>query len=418
MAGREGPQEYHSVPVSLVIILFGGVVLFIAWFANHRGLTTAWLWMDWAMLQPIKYTVGLFSDYSVLLSAEVQNKVTEQLYCPKETNDPNATDFGTTVECYNFKQNWKLGWWVSNAVGSYYRWPLLLLIGYLIYKIWSRPLKKYSGSLSVTDFLLSQSKNWKTIVPFLDKKLIGNMDEDYRPSRDAVDVAEMNRVVIEKNFLEAEAKQVLKRQLGEKISKDAMDEVHKALFTCFALRIKRKPKETSRLFNEINESMRGNKPPMLSEAVSKFDELYGDSEIQQRIKGHQYISTALFELLVAACEQDGVLAPAEFVAWVKPRHRSLWYALNRAPADHRLEIASFSEGLQIVCQWQAERVAKIENLELQEIFYDRSILAWKDALYSLGAIDDPVENINASSLAAKKKEKETMTQTRTFRRPM
>ena len=184
------------------------------------------------------------------------------------------------------------------------------------------------------------------------------------------------------------------------------------------MRLKRKPKETSRLFNEINESMRGNKPPKLSDAVSQFDSLYNDPEIQERLKGHKYISTALFELLVAACEQDGVLAPAEFVAWVKPRHRSLWYALNRAPADSRLEIASFSEGLQIVCQWQAERVAKIENLDLLDVFYDRSILAWKDALYSLGAIDDQVENINASSMATKKKEKEMVAQTRTFRRPM
>jgi len=402
VAANNGPQDYHAAPVSLIIGLFGAAVMFILWWANHRWMVEIWLWVEWALLQPIKYTVGFLSDFSPRLSDNIIDTFTAWRSCPKVTADPNAVQEGTLTMCHNYKQNWNLGWWVSTRIGEYWRWPLLGIIGFLIFRLWKNPLKKYRGNMTVSNFLKEQSKSWKAIAPFLHRDLVNDEKPDYQISVDATNLAIREKVVVAKTFLEKEAKRVLRKQLGKEFSRDAFSEIEKALFVCFGYRIMRNPKESKRLFDSINESMRGGKPANLGFATKKFDEVFENPDVKRVVDGHQFVSTALFQMLVRACKTDGTLPPNEFLAWVKPGARSLWYALNRAPADDRLDIASYSEGHQIVCQWQAEMVAKNKNMMVTGVFYDRAIMAWKESLYKTGAIDEECKNINAAALQKEK----------------
>ncbi len=404
MAGKEGSTDHHAMPVSLVIALFGGAVMFILWWANHRELTAVWLWFEWLLLQPVRYTVGMVSDYSVALSGDIQRALNEVVSCPKEVADPNAVNKGTRIQCYEFDSNWSLGWWVSSEVGKYWRWPLLLAIGYTGYRVFKNPLKKFRGNMTVPMFLEMQSKTWKAIVPFVKRDLYKESGEDMLPSRSGRALAIKEKVVVNGVFLPSEAKRVLKAQLGNKMTPETMTDVEKALFVIFGLRVIRKKKDAAFLLDSINESMRGGRPANLYPAVKRFQEIYENKLVKEKIASHQYTATVLFELLVRACDSDGVLAPSEFLAWVKPAQRSLWYALNRAPADERRDIASFSEGVQIVCQWQAEKVAKDNNLEMTDVFYDRAILSWKESLYKTGLVNEEVSNINAVALRTKKEE--------------
>lgn len=401
---RDSQQNYSSIPVGFVAFLFAAAVCFVAWFANHRGLTQVWLWFEWLMLQPIAWTIGLFSDYSRVLSSEIVNANTIKMACPEILKDPNAYRTGTRIECQGWKPNFLTGWWVSTEVGKYWRWVLVLIAGYSIYRVFTRPLRKFSGPLDVTSFLNNQSKHWKAIVPFLHKDFVTEDAPEYAPSRDAESLARDEKVVMEGVFIEAEAKRVLRSQLGPVFKKANFGAVEKALFVCFGLRVLRKPKESKKLFDSINESMRGGKPANLALASARFDEIFEKNEIKKVVDGHNFVSTALFELLVRACDYDGTLPPAEFLAWTKPSNRSLWYALNRAPADDRLEIASFSEGLQIITQWQAESVCKQNDRYMTNIFYDRSLVAWKSTLYSMGVIDEEVKNLNSVEMEKLRRE--------------
>lgn len=422
---QDRPSNDHSFPVFLVIALFGGGVLFIAWYINHRWMTSAWMWFEWALLQPIRYTVGLATDFPVRLSHDLLRLSHEKMQCRHLVRgDANAYSFGTLIQCQDWKSNMKMGWWVATEVGKYWRWVMMVFVGYTLYKIWTRPVKRFLGPLTVSQFLQNQGKHWKAIVPFLHKDFVGDEGPEYAASLSPVELSKREGVVIERYFQEKIAKKVLLRQLGKVYKKENFSDCEKALFVCFSLRIKRKPKEAKALFDGINESMRGGKKPNLEPAIARFEELFADEEVQKRVEGHNFISTALFEMIIRACDYDGVLPPAEFLPWVKPAQRELWYALNRAPAEDgisfptetdennvpdaklHLEIASFAEGLQIVCQWQAEKVCKQNDLYMTDVFFDRALVGWKSALYDAGEIDEEVKNVNAIEMAKIKRLKQ------------
>ena len=280
--------------------------------------------------------------------------------------------------------------------GEYLRWLVVPPLFYLAWVIYKNPVRLYNEKMTVQRFLQRQSVTWKPIVPVLHLDLVKNNPKGWRDPYTAPEIARKAKLLIARKLNSERVKLYLESQLGPKIDVDNLDAMRpyeKALFAVFALRIVREKtpdKKTiiaQRLLDDLNESSRGTGMPNFELAKSAFDRLKADKKVLKSIAPHAYVRTALVQMLCDARVFDGVLPPSQFI-WLRPMDQSLFYALNRAPVvPERLHTASFAEASCILGQWQAERVAFMNQHKLTAPYIDGAASAIAEDLIACGVID-------------------------------
>lgn len=271
--------------------------------------------------------------------------------------------------------------------GEYLSWPLVFPLLYFAWKVHKNPIKTFQEKMTVTRFLERQSKIWKPIVPILHLDLIKKPPKEWRDPYTAAEVAKANKLIFNKVLNPERTKQYLIEQLGKPLNiKDFsnFDNNEKTLFTIFALRIirERKGKELSAqiLLDKLNESCRGTGIPDYNLIKDDFERLKKEPKVLEIIKAHNYIRTALVEMLCCARKLDGVLPPSNFI-WLRPLDITLFLALNRAPiVPERLHTPSFVEAAGVLAQWQAEKMAFKNHSKLNQVYVEQAIDAIEEDL--------------------------------------
>lgn len=243
------------------------------------------------------------------------------------------------------------------------RWIMLplptFLFGWYAYHIWKKnPAKNLKRVLTRESLVKSEVRLWPWISPVVGKDLIKESIKkgpwamcktpiEFSREYHLLDGKEINKIRSEKLFSSQlgalwEGPQKLPRHI-------------KSLLACFLAHAN----------NDKKSAMEG--LATLAVSVSKDKPDYGfsdallakhiDSPIAKNILNkHAYVVTILMASLEAA-RQNGVVPPNYFL-WLRPRNRSLWYALNTAGRR-----TPFCEVAGIYGHYLAEKVAghKIER---------------------------------------------------------
>lgn len=340
MANNPGNGEgapNTGLAIALMIALF-----FILWFVFHNTFATIFLTIGQGLFQPLKWTVGWFSP-EFFYGVEDQFRVAMK--------NVAKVDLSMLID-------------LSAWMGGYYRFPLVLMMGWLAWQAWRHPIIHLNTLHSFESLIRYQSEVWKPIVPVLNLDLHKDTSEAWASSLRCVDIAEREHLIHAGVLKLEEAWEFLVRQLGPKFVLSKLENHERALFTVFAMRICRKRKEAAAMLDALNESCRKTGRPDYSLVAQEFEQYRRNKKVLAAIRGYAYTRTVLFQMLVMSRSFDGKLPTSHFL-WLKPLDRPLWYALDRAPVDlGRIQVAAFAEGVAVASQWQAETLANENRMRM------------------------------------------------------
>lgn len=226
---------------------------------------------------------------------------------------------------------------VSTVVGSYIRYPIILLLAFLSLTVYrSNIMARFQKVFDMQRLRKEEQKNWPQITPVEKLNLIKE-DLDKGPwamATTPMDFCKKN------NLLKLEEKEgkttasinigmahrIFALQLGPLfMGHDKLPQHIQALFAIFAARANRDREGADKLLIQLSASAGTGKldftgtPELLAKnATTKL--------VQRTVSKHAYVLTVMATLLDLA-RTDGVLASAEFL-WLKPVDRKLWYMLN------------------------------------------------------------------------------------------
>jgi intracellular multiplication protein IcmP len=256
----------------------------------------------------------------------------------------------------------------GQAVGTYLRYPLILLIvimaGIIFFTSSTREFKK---TYSMKDLVFAEKANWPQIAPVskldlvktdIDKgpwamelnpikfcKNFNLLEEFKRPVTESMSHKDWNKVEV--TLRRGPANKLFAIQLGSMWPGiDKLPPHVKALFSIFAARLNGDGKGAADLLAHINKSTLTKLDFTGTEALCKKH--YSTKLVQKVLASHAYLLTMMAEMLFAA-RTDGVQASADFL-WLKPIDRKLWYMLNTVGRQ-----TPFVEVAGAFSHWTAER---------------------------------------------------------------
>ena len=383
------PGQMDNRPGMLLPLFLMICLLIVMWIVLHDSFARFLLGVADVVIWPLSVTVGHFQP-------DVFAQVKQAIHLATSTSAIKRVDFAAIRQVFSF-------------AGDYYRWPLLVLMGWMAYDARRHPILNLNTKHSFESFLKYQSQVWKAIVPVLNLDLVNKNIPGWEPALRATEIVSNAGLIHGRELKIVETWKFLENQLGRRYRHGKLHPHEKALFAIFAARIARDFKASSNLLDQLNESTRGGKTPAFALANKLYDKYNSHPEVVKAVKGFGFVRTVLFQMLVTARRFDGKLPTSNFL-WLKPMDRTLWYALDRAPVDaSRVSVSSFPEGIAVVAQWQAERVA-LENDMVMSFVYQKvrmsfpclvnAVTTLLIELESCGAIDFPeniVEKIRSST---------------------
>jgi len=235
---------------------------------------------------------------------------------------------------------------IGDAVGSYLRYPVILLImsmaGLVFFASTTRVFKNTYSMFSLARL---EKTNWPQTTPILNLDLAkqdvnkgpwamallpmqfckkhGLLQEFERDIQEGV--LQKNSSRVEVSLKRGDANRVFAMQLGSVWPGINRVPPHvRALFAVFAARINGDSKPAAAVLNHINIS---SATKLDFSTVEPLIKKHIDTPIvKQILQSHAYLLTVMAEMLYAA-RSDGVQATADFL-WLKPIDRRLWYMLN------------------------------------------------------------------------------------------
>lgn len=333
------PNRGENQPNTLLGIGLMIALLFILWFVFHDPMARFFLTIGHGFFVVLKWTVGWFQP-ELFAGMERQFQGVMQPANLRKVEISHLTG-------------------LSSWMGTYFRWPVIVLMGAMAWRVWRHPIMWLNTRHTFETLIRYQSQFWKPIVPVVHLNLVDDTSPQWAPAQRCVQLAKDHRLIHARRLKLEEAWTLLENQLGIRFHPLRLKDHEKALFAVFAARIVRdKGKKTADgLLDALNESCRGKDKPDFSVVMGAYEKYKGDKRVLDKIKGYGYVRTVLFQMLVEARRFDGKLPTSHFL-WLRPLDRTLWYALDRAPVDTgRYSIAGFPEGMAVVGQWQAESLA-------------------------------------------------------------
>lgn len=258
-------------------------------------------------------------------------------------------------------------------VGSYMKYPFIILLGIMAYKSMMNPPKKMlRDKMNLDDMIKFQAKSWPYVAPFIDynpgaessRRDGGTVPRGLVPFAESLSPEEwvsFHEIEIDKEsyeFDEDKAKKVFKSQMGKRWRGTAtLPDYQRALFAAFALKGSRKRNESDAMLGEICRCWSRKKGFVLDKKMQKkVSDILKDPKMgHEAVKianNHAYVTTAMLAVLEWARKQGGVLAPAQFV-WLRGQDRNLWYALNSLGRR-----TCFSEGSGAMAHFYIEKGVK------------------------------------------------------------
>lgn len=249
---------------------------------------------------------------------------------------------------------------VGKFVGFMFNIPIILVIGYLSYRAWSRnPLQSFRRILNMDTLKQSEQRIWPYIAPVVTPVLIkepfdtGPYAMALRPYDFAVkhkllqddrNVGTLDKVKAEKLFIS----QLDKLWAGF----NRLKKHEQALFAIMAAHGCGDKKGAMEAIGAIARSAALNpkKMPDFS-TVKPLLKYVEDPRVQQLFSRHAYIYTVLAQMMEFA-RSTGVFPPS-YLIWLKPRDRVLWYVLNCVGRQ-----VAFVEVAGIFGHWRAEQTAQ------------------------------------------------------------
>jgi len=250
---------------------------------------------------------------------------------------------------------------VGGIVGAVVNIPLMLILGWLTYSIWSNnPIQKFKRTLNMQTLKQSEQKIWPYISPAVGTQLINEPFDkgSYAMGIKPYDFAVKYNLLLEpKNvgtFDAKRAEKLFNSQLGKPFSGvDRLKSHEKALLAVFAAHGCGDKKGAMEAINQmaISAAINGiNKMPDFTSVEPLYKYLENPKVIEE-ISRHGYVYTVMPQVLQFS-RSTGVFPPSYFI-WLKPRDRVLWYILNCVGRQ-----VSFVEVAGIFGHWKAEQTAK------------------------------------------------------------
>lgn len=249
------------------------------------------------------------------------------------STDPNSINFTDVVN-------------VGQAVGSYLRFPLvvlLLIFAFLVF--FNNSARVFKRNYSMKELVELEKENWPQINPVAKLDLV-NTDIDKGPWAMAMTPMQFckrhrlleihkkqpkegmsykERNVLEVTLKRGLANKIFALQLGPLWSGIFNVPPHiRALFVVFAARHLNETQIALDLLTQFNISSATKLNfSGIDELAKKYTE---NKQIKKIMDSHAYMLTVMASMLNAA-RDDGVQASADFL-WLKPVDRRLWYMLN------------------------------------------------------------------------------------------
>lgn len=235
---------------------------------------------------------------------------------------------------------------VGQAVGSYVRFPSVILLFFLAFIVFfGNSARVFKRTYTMKDLVELEKTNWPQICPVVGLDLIKTdidkgpwamamtpmqfckkyklLEEHRGQPQEGKSRKEWSRVGV--TLKRGMANKIFALQLGPVWQGTAKLPPHaRALFAVFAARYNSDAKAARELLDQMSRTF-STKIDFTGadELCKKYENTKG---IQKVIKSHAYVLTVMASMLVAARE-DGVQASADFL-WLKPVDRRLWYMLN------------------------------------------------------------------------------------------
>lgn len=310
-----GSSDNSMAPVWITILLF--ITVFFIWQFAHE--------------QIVSFIFFINIWQAKLVNLFIHNQDLSNRIFIMETTPPAGVNWETLVD-------------MSNDVGDYMRYPVVLIMVVLAIVLYNSNITlKFRKAHDMKSLRAQEQFNWPAIMPVIKEDLV-EQDVNKGPWAMALTPMEFARKyqLLRKDdalldnpvpgqemtagIKRGDAKRVFTMQLGpywdgfEHCSPQAY-----ALCAVFLARINRDRDAANHILKTLDKSFVTGKPDF---SVAKpIIKKYQNTELVQEIVAkHAYMLTVMASLLEGA-RDDGVVPSSEFL-WLKPIDRRLWYMLN------------------------------------------------------------------------------------------
>ena len=287
-------------------IFFLGVIAFVLYWLFGESIVTGYLWLrlQWVKLFQLVMTTETLTHTRYAIEA----------HSPKEW----------------FDEENHVGLKAMSAAMRPYILPFLL-IPFLIYayRVWKKnPSGRFTRKITRDRLSSTEVRLVPWITPVVGKDLIKEpIDKGpWAMARRPLDFARHYRLLNEKDLDPLRAEKIFATQLGPLWEGPEKLRPHiRALYACYIAQVC-KDKDVARThLMTLARTMSSGTPDY--SFVPELLKTYGNRpEVQAIVRQHAYVTTVMCAVLHQS-RKVGVLPPNYFL-WLRPIHRSLWYALN------------------------------------------------------------------------------------------
>lgn len=248
---------------------------------------------------------------------------------------------------------------VGNKIGYIVNIPILALLGWMTYRVWSKnPLQRFKRVFSMQTLKESEQRLWPYIAPIVKTNLINEPFETgpYSMALRPYDFAKKYKLLEDErnvNSLEKnKAEKLFSSQLGKLWSGPEKLKKHELALLCIMAAHGCGDKNGAMAaVNQMATSVAANPKKMpdfsASKALIKYLE---EPRVKAILEKHAYIYTIFAEMMLFS-RTTGVF-PSSYFVWLKPKDRVLFYILNCVGRQ-----VAFVEVAGIFGHWKAEQVA-------------------------------------------------------------
>jgi len=256
---------------------------------------------------------------------------------------------GTLVSysgAYSHKQMWDLVVKAGEVSGSFYRWPVgLMMLGMIIYIYIKFPLSRFKTIFNLDTLIAAQSVTWPVIKPFINYNPTkgksrapgARMPTEMPLFGEAMYPEEwmaFHRIRLHGGVPDRDQiRRCLLQQLGPIFNGlDQLPDHLYCLMAAFALKGARKRDQSDDLLGQLAGCWSSEHGLRINANVKAIaTKVLSDRKLVEPllevVSRHAYVATAMVGALAWARREGGVLAPAQFV-WLRGEHREMWYPLN------------------------------------------------------------------------------------------
>jgi intracellular multiplication protein IcmP len=329
------------------MIVLAMAAVFLIWYFGKSYIGAGVYFVRYYEIVTIKFFLTIWNRIATLVNLPLANLT--NLNAMQVT----ASTYSKTAVTFKSLLN------ISAGVGKYLRYPAVLVLLILAYRIFFGSISSHFRTVfSMKKFREIEHENWPRISPIIKHNLVAeDIDKgDWAMALTPLQFCKKYNLVTEEkkqnqtvlSLLKGEAYKVFALQLGPlwNGNVNSLPAHVKLLLGIFAARVEGEMDLADDVLDKVALSSINGKPDLYG-----YDDLlkYLNSKpTMKRLGQHAYVSTMLSSMLDLA-RGSGVLATADFL-WLKPLDRRLWYVLNCVGRQ-----TAFCEAAGIFSHWLVER---------------------------------------------------------------